>query len=145
MLHVQIEILLPVEREYLLHRRHRHPPSRRLPAPPVEQSVVSLFDVALSPAPHVPVADPKDLRRLPPGDLLGHRLQHHVLYFHRPLHRGLRVTIHASHGLLPSPPAKRTYHLLSQPDISCATDNQGILPLTGQTDGAKVLPLKVVR
>ena len=55
-------------------------------------------------------------------DLLRHRLQHHVLYFHRPLHRGLRVGIHASHGLLSSPPAKRTYHVLSQPDISCATD-----------------------
>ena len=38
------------------------------------------------------------------------------------LHRGLRVGIHASHGLLHSPPAKRTYHVLSQPDISCATD-----------------------
>jgi hypothetical protein len=24
--------------------------------------------------------------------------------------------------LIPSPPAKRTYHVLSQPDISCATD-----------------------
>src|SRR5437899_7457393 len=122
MLHVQIEIRLPVEREYLLHRCHRHPPARRLPPPPVEQPVVTLFDVALSPTPHVPVADPKDLRCLPPGDLLCHRLQHHVLYFHCPLHRGLRVTIHAWHGLLPSPPAKRTYHVLSQPDISCATD-----------------------
>src|SRR5438552_8281128 len=130
MLHVQIEILLPVQRQHLLHRRHRHPPSRRLPAPPVEQPVVTLFDVALSPAPHVPVADPKDLRCLPPGDLLCHRLQHHVLYFHCPLHRGLRVTIHAWHGLLPSPPAKRTYHVLSQPDISCATDTPEVLPLS---------------
>src|SRR5271169_2737344 len=133
MLHVQIEILLPVEREYLLHRRHRHPPSRRLPAPPVEQPVVTLFHVALSPTPHVPVADPKDLRRLPPRNLLRHRLQHHVLYFHGPLHRGLRVRIHACHGLLPSPPAKRTSHLLSQPDISCATDTQGISSLTRPT------------
>ena len=41
---------------------------------------------------------------------------------HRPLRRGLRVGNHASHGLLPSPPAKRTDHLLSQPDISCAND-----------------------
>ncbi|HEV7218751.1 MAG TPA: hypothetical protein VGN39_07740, partial [Terriglobales bacterium] len=37
-------------------------------------------------------------------------------------HRGLRVGNHAAHDLLPSPPAKRTYHVLSQPDISCATD-----------------------
>src|SRR5256714_134237 len=122
MLHVQIEILLPVQGEHFLHRRHRHPPSRRLPPPPVEQPVVTLFDVALSPTPHVPVADAQNLRRLPPGDLLRHCLQHHVLYFHRPLHRGPRISFHASHGLLSSPPAKRTYHVLSQPDISCATD-----------------------
>src|SRR5437762_8442972 len=128
MLHVQIEILLPVQRQHLLHRRQRHPPSRRLPPPPVEQPVVSLFDVALPPPPHVPVADPKDLRRLPPGDLLRHRLQHHVLYFHCPLHRGLRVRIHACHGLLPSPPAKRTYHVLFEPDISCATDRSDLGP-----------------
>src|SRR5207244_7162461 len=38
------------------------------------------------------------------------------------LHRGLRVTHHASHGLLLSPPAKRTDHLLFQADISCATN-----------------------
>src|SRR5713101_4357234 len=140
MLHVQIEILLPVEREHLLHRRHRHPPSRRLPAPPVEQPVVTLFDVALSPTPHVPVADPKDLRRLPPGDLLRHRLQYHVLYFHCPLHRGLRVRIHACHGLLPSPPAKRTYHLLSQPDISCATDTCKEVELTRRAAATTLRP-----
>src|SRR5205085_10384694 len=52
------------------------------------------------------------------------------LYFHCPLHRGLRVRIHASHGLLSSPPAKRTYHLLSQPDISCATDTAKSFTLT---------------
>src|SRR4029077_878684 len=111
------------EREHLLHHGQRHASSRGLAPSPVEQLVVAFFLVAFPPAPHVPVADAQNLRRLPPPNLLRHRLQHHVLYFHRPLHRGLRVTIHASHGLLPSPPAKRTYHLLSQPDISCATDN----------------------
>src|ERR1700726_1054617 len=121
-LHVQIEILLPVQREHFLHRRHRHPAPRRLAAPPVEQPVVAFFHVALPPAPHVPVADAQDLRRLPPGDLLRHCLQHYVLYFHRPLHRGPRISFHAPHGLLSSPPAKRTYHVLSPPDISCATD-----------------------
>src|ERR1700757_3156617 len=124
-LHVQIEILLPVQGEHFLHCRHRHPPTRGLAPPPVEQPVVAFFFVALPYPPHVPVADAQDLRRLPPGNLLGHRLQHHVLYFHRPLHRGLRVGFHAPHGLLPSPPAKRTYHVLSQPDISCATDTYG--------------------
>src|ERR1035441_594414 len=74
--------------------------------------------------PPAPPADAQYLRRLPPGDLLRHRLQHHILYFHRPLHRGPRISLHAPHGLLSSPPAKRTYHVLSQPDISCATDNE---------------------
>src|ERR1700678_4377896 len=50
--------------------------------------------------------------------------------FHRPLHRGLRVRVHAPHGLSSSPPAKRTYHLLSQPDISCATDTSRRSSLT---------------
>src|ERR1700736_1952407 len=121
-LHVQIKILFPVQREHFLHRRHRHPATRGLAPPPVQQSVVALFDVALPPPPHVPVADPQNLGRLPPRDLLRHRLQHHVLYFHCPLHRGPRISLHAPHGLLSSPPAKRTYHVLSPPDISCATE-----------------------
>ena len=53
-----------------------------------------------------------------------------VLHFHRPLHRGLRVTNHASHGLLLSPPAKRTDRLLFQADISCATNITAIGSLT---------------
>src|SRR6266700_3507677 len=51
---------------------------------------------------------------------------------HRPLHRGLRVTHHASHGLLLSPPAKRTDHLLFQADISCATNTP---PRSALTNG----------
>src|SRR5580765_3072481 len=129
-LHVQIKIFFPVQGEHFLHRRHCHPPPRRLTPPPVQQSVVALFHIALPPPPHVPVADAQDLRRLPPPDLLRHRLQHHVLYFHRPLHRGPRISFHAPHGLSSSPPAKRTYHLLSQPDISCATDTRSTLFLT---------------
>src|ERR1700690_3778975 len=129
-LHVQIEIFFPVQCEHFLHRRHRYPATRRLAPPPVQQPVIALFHVALPPPPHVPVADAQYLRRLPPRDPLRHRLQHHVLYFHRPLHRGLRVRVHASHDLLPSPPAKRTYHLLSQPDISCATDSPRCKPTT---------------
>src|SRR5258708_5401341 len=142
MLYVHVEILLPVEREYFLHGCQRHPPMRRLPSPPVHQTVVSLFLVALTPAPHVPVADPKDLGRLPPCNLFRHGLQHHVLYFHRPLHRGLRVRVHASHGLLPSPPEKRTYHLLSQPDISSATDITAEKVLSPEALRCIVLPAR---
>src|SRR5580704_15412746 len=78
---------------------------------------------ALPSAPHVPVADAQNLSRLPPRDLHRHRLQHYFLYLHCPLHVGLCEGVHALHGLLP-PPEKRTYHLLSQPDISCATDTR---------------------
>ena len=47
---VQIEILLPVQRQHSLHRGQRHPP-------PIQQPVVALFPVALPNPPHVPVAD----------------------------------------------------------------------------------------
>src|SRR5215471_18489682 len=81
----------------------------------------------------MPVADAQYLRCLQPGNLFGHRLQHHVLYFHRPLDRGLRVRVHAWHALSSSPPAKRhfmcylnrTYHVLPTADgTSCMTDRQ---------------------
>src|ERR1035441_5873716 len=94
----------------------------RLTPPPVKQPSKPELFITLPPAPHLPVADPYDLGRLPPRDLLRHGPQNHFLYLHRPLHCGLRVRHHAFHGLLPSPPAKRTDHLLSQPDISCAND-----------------------
>jgi hypothetical protein len=38
--------------------------------------------------------------------------------------RSATTCFHAPHGLPSPPPAKRTYHLLSQPDISCATDTR---------------------
>ncbi len=118
---VQIEILLPIELQHPLHHRHRNPLRRRLASSPVKQPPKPAFLVALSPAPHVPIADADNFRRLIPGNLLRHRLQNHFLYFHRPLHRGPRVRFHASHGLLLSPPAKRTTHVLTQPDISCVS------------------------
>jgi hypothetical protein len=71
----------------------------------------------------VPVAEADNLRRLPAGDLLGHGSHNYFLYLHRPLHRGLRVG-NLLCMLLPSPPAKRTDHLLTQPEISCANDTQ---------------------
>src|SRR5450755_3146313 len=122
-LHIQSEILFPVEGEHLLQRGYRYPPGERLAATPVEQSVITKLLVAFPPTSHVSVADPDDLRRLPLRDLLRQRPQNHFLYFHCPLHRGLRVELHAYHGRLLSPPAKRTSHVLSRPDISSATDN----------------------
>src|SRR5712671_4347242 len=132
MAHVQIEISIAVESEHLLHHSHRHPFRRGLPLPSIKQSVVPALFVALSPAPHRTIAYADDLGRLPPRNLLRQGPQNHFLHFHRPLHCGLPVTDHASHGLLPSPPAKRTDHVLSQPDISCANDNSDRTHLTGR-------------
>src|SRR5438034_115881 len=128
--HVQIEILLPVESQNLLHQGHGDSLGRGLSPPSIEQPVIAELFVALPPATHVPVANTHDLRCLPPRDPFRHRPQNHFLYFHCPLHRGLRVRNHASHGLLPSPPEKRTYHVLSQPDISCANDTHRFGVLT---------------
>src|SRR5437660_11304695 len=119
---VQIVIAVTIQPQHLLHQRQRHPLRRRLPTPPIKQSVIAEPFVTFAPAPHVPLADADDLRCLPPRDLLRHGPQNHFLYFHRTIHRGLRVREHACHVLLPSPPEKRTDHVLSQPDISCAND-----------------------
>src|SRR5215831_21134512 len=54
--------------------------------------------------------------------------KNNLLSFHRPLHGGLRVRNHISHGLLLSPPEKRTDHVLSRPDISCANDTPPCRP-----------------
>src|SRR2546427_4564973 len=85
--------------------RPRPPFRRRLALRPVERSVVAELLIPLPPAPHRPITQSENLRRLPPRDLLRHGPQNHFLYFHRPLHCGLPVKDHAWHGLLPSPPA----------------------------------------
>src|SRR5215472_4293366 len=67
----------------------------------------------------MPVAKTRDLGRLPPRDIL----------CHRPLHGGLRVRVRAWQGLLRSPPEKRTFHVLSQPDhIRCSRHARPIDP-----------------
>src|ERR1700723_928498 len=61
-LHVQIEIRLPVECKHLLHRGPRYP-SGPGPAPaPARQSVITKLLVAFPPTSRVSVADPDDLR-----------------------------------------------------------------------------------
>src|ERR1700735_1135061 len=120
--HIQVKIPLSIQPQDLFHHLYPHLFRRRLPSAPVKQPAKPKFFITFSPAPHLPIADPDDLGRLPPRYLLCHRPQNYFLYLHCPLHCGLRVRHHAFHGLLPSPPAKRTYHLLSKPDISCAND-----------------------
>src|SRR5205823_9885121 len=124
------EVLLPIKLQHLLGQCHRNPPRRSLPPPLIKQPIVAKLLVAFPPPPHPAVADAYDLRRLPPSDPFRHRPYNHFLHFHRPLHRALRVTHHASHGLLLSPPAKRTDHLLFQADISSATNRVDSIRLT---------------
>src|SRR5487761_1850026 len=57
--------------------------------------------IAMLPPPHLPVADPEDLGRLPPGDLLGHRAQDHFLHFHPPLLDGRTVVVHVASDMNP--------------------------------------------
>src|SRR5258707_9884558 len=73
MLHVQVKISISIQPQNLLHLSQRDSLGRRLTPPPVEQSVIAELFVALMPAPHLPVADANDLRRLPPRNLLCHR------------------------------------------------------------------------
>src|SRR6202051_2464675 len=128
--HVQIGIAVAVQPQYLLHQGQRNPLRRRLPTPPIKQSDITERLVTLAPAPHVPIADADDLRCLSPRDLLCHGPPNHFLYFYSPPHRGLRVREQECHVLSPSPPEKRTDHVLSQPDISSANDNPVSVGLT---------------
>src|SRR5256714_12999655 len=141
--HVQIVIAVAIQPHSLPHHRQWPPLRRRLPTPPITQSVIAELFVTFAPAPNVPVADSDDLRCLPPRDLPRHSPQNHFLYFHRPLHRGLRVREHACHVLLPSPPEKRTDHVLSQPDISCANDTLCASVLPAGRFGARIRRSKV--
>src|SRR3974390_2858731 len=120
--HVEIEVLLPIQPQHPLHRFHWHPLLARPAAPPVQYPVEAELLIAFSPAPQMPVGNAENLGRLIPRDLARHRPQHDFLHFHRPLHRGPRIRFHTFHGRLSSPPAKRTFHVLNQPDISCAND-----------------------
>jgi hypothetical protein len=79
------------------------------------------------------------------GPMFEESPQNDFLYFHRPLHRGLRVGEHATHALLLSPPEKRTHHVLSQPDISCANDTQAELGLTHLGSRGTLARLDVLR
>src|SRR5208283_5009286 len=65
MLHVQIEIAIPIQSQDLLHRRQGNALGGRLSSPPVEQPVVARLFQPLPPAPHRPIADANNLGRLP--------------------------------------------------------------------------------
>ena len=57
MAHVQVKVLLPVKPQHLLGLRQWHTLLAWPAAPPVDQSVVAVLFIALSPTPHLSVAD----------------------------------------------------------------------------------------
>jgi hypothetical protein len=84
--HVEIEVLLLIQRKHPLRRLHRNSMHAALSPPLIEQPVVSELLVSLFHPAHRPVGDADDLRRRHPGDLLRYRFQDHFLHFHHPLH-----------------------------------------------------------
>ena len=72
------------------------------------------------PAPDLPVTDPDNLCRLALPGLLGPGPQNHFTNVHRPLPAGSTVTGHAHphHDPCPTPPEKRTFHLLTGAAVS---------------------------
>src|SRR5674476_679816 len=85
---VQVVVRLFIEAQHLLYSVQRNPFSTRFPLAAVSQSAVAALFEPFAPAAHRPIRDPDYLGRRPPGDLLRHGLQQHVLHFHHPLHLG---------------------------------------------------------
>jgi hypothetical protein len=65
-----------------------------LAAAAVEESVVTVLLVALFPAAHRATGDAENLGSLPPLQLSAHRIEDHLLHFHRLLVGGHRVAVH---------------------------------------------------
>lgn len=77
--HAEIEVSLLVQPQHLLGGLHRNPVNAPLAPPLIEQPVVAELLISLPNPAHRPVADAGDLGRRQPRDLLGHRLQNHIL------------------------------------------------------------------
>jgi hypothetical protein len=78
------------------------------------ESVVADLFVSPQPPSHLPTADPQNLSRLHPADLLCQSTQYHFLYLHCPPQRAFRVVLIS--GLLPDNLPSR-----AKADISFAT------------------------
>jgi len=116
------------EPQHLRHRRPWNPPPARLPFAPVRQAGIAVSFQPLPPAAHRPVRHPQDLRRRPPRDPLGHRLQQHVLHSHHPLHLGGRVLPGLGH------PNSVSDHQPQSGQIVCELDRTNhMLTTTGRT------------
>src|SRR6266568_2340824 len=123
--HVEVVVALLIEPQHFFHGLQRHALGARSAPAPVEQPVVAVLLVAAPPAPHAPVADAENLRRLPPRDPLRQRPQNHLLNLHRPLHGGRWICMHSAspqqNASSPHRP-QRTDHVRIGADISCAND-----------------------
>src|SRR3954447_24496025 len=99
-LYVEVEVLLPVELQHLLHRLHRHSLGTGTALPVIPQPAVTVLVKSLAPAPHPAVLPRHNLGRFPPLQLPRSRLQNDFLCLHHPLHLGgrnlLLAHIHSS-------------------------------------------------
>src|SRR6476620_1437821 len=128
-LHVEVEVLLPVQLQHLLHRLHRHSLRARAAFAVVPQTAIAVFVQPFAPTSHGTVCHAHNLGSFPPLQLPGRRLQNHFLCLHHPLHFGgwdlLFADFHSSQ--LSPAISKRTFHLLIEADISHATDKTRVI------------------
>ena len=113
---------LAIEPQNALHFRRRRLAARRAHPPAVIEGHGPAGFITGAPAPHTARIDAQDVGRLQPGDGSTQRPHDDLLDLHGPLHGGRGI----EHGhllrpwLYPKPPAKRTVHLLSGAERSCA-------------------------
>lgn len=124
---VEPGIALPVEPEDALHLCHWRLAARGQLAAIIEpQDLVGLIPGA--PAPQAARMDAQDIGRLQPGEGAAERPQDDLLSFHSPLHGGREPRHRHLLGyrrLYGRPPVKRTFHVLSGADRSCAPYSLG--------------------
>ena len=121
---IEVVVRLPIQLQDPLDLGEGHLPGRGAPAAAIPQAVIALALVAQPPAAQGAGTPAEDLLGLPPRQLAAHRLQQHLLHFHRPLHDGRGV----GHGDPPrshfAPTSdrsrERSDHLLQPAVRSCA-------------------------
>ena len=86
------------------YRRQPNALGTRLPLAPICQPGIAVCFDPFAPSAHCSVRDSQDFCRRPPRNLLGHRLQQHILNLHHPLHLGGWVLLGFVHyPALPAP------------------------------------------
>src|SRR5438552_6196776 len=121
--HVEAVVGLAIQPQDLLHLRNgRLTGGGQLP--PVVQAELFIGRVAGPPAPQTAGIDAENVGGLDPGHGPTQRAQNHFLTFHRPLHGGRHEREHRHllgyRCLYAAAPAKRTFHVHSGADRSCA-------------------------